>query len=509
MIAILVLKNRELEAQAQEIEIRYNNTESRFYDIDEKANATLDNAEHETKLKHDQEVQEIRNKKVKISILGKSDSESLGVIQESGIKVTFNRTQDSPFEKIEIGPSELEIISDNPQDIGEQDHIIVATKTFSHDEYLLQSIEALKKKNQNESEQDFIPSTVVLAQNAIPCWYIKKSFGYQKKETLSADFIKQFEHDNNFVTRIGSESLVACVLNFESSFIITDNQPQYGEYTISTPLEKVGVPISLVLDDDSKPNISNLRDIFYDAGIKTQITDSDITREMLLKLQINVTISGLCTILGTNISELLEENNKYRELALLLGKEIGDFSRCEPRHGGLRSKDNLSLRLENSAAHYPSMERDFILGKPIETEIFSRVIMISSEMNWGEMFYTKNVFKILKEMVKIRDEAIEASKTKKGVSDETMKEILSKAVEDSRKIAAQKLEKLFNVYKQRHKDQSPPRNLSRTSLVITSPPNKIPSDFDRTESSDIPNNSPIKPEVITLSKQYNQNNDKL
>lgn len=333
---------------------------------------------------------------LKISILGRrkngKESESVAALKQRGI--TLHYTWMGRKKTSVIAPNQLCITSDVAeilQKSGPQDHIFVVTKAFDHDDGLLQNIEFLRRRDGENPV-----TTVILAQNGIPCWFMKST----KHSDVVLNSIK---NSADFLAEIREYSMVGCVLNFAVNVRTDqDGKPIHGVYDIATPFEKIGIPTDSV-DGRYRENLYNLHEIFMDSGIKVQSTGMDLKAEVLLKLQINAAVNGICAITGKTIGEVMSKDSEFRVVALAAAQEVNNFS-LSLIHKELKNEEKLEKTWENNATHFPSMERDFAFGNQMEIDaIYRAPVEIAGKLQLDCMNIMEAITNILDRMTEFRD----------------------------------------------------------------------------------------------------------
>lgn len=331
---------------------------------------------------------ELRDKKVEVSILGKEGSKSLEAMSQG---ITFSYSKGGEKTEVKIKPDELRCSSD-PSELGVQDHIILATKAFSHDRSLAESLAPMRR----QTLDDNLATTITIAQNGITFWLADK-LRLQNPVSIrnSTDSFRNVKRH-----------VAGCVLNLACTVGVgEDGMPDYHKYVLTTPLEKVGIPIAFIELGNGLHNISKLRSSIKNAGIDTRVDNMSIEREVLLKLQLNAAINGICTILGKKIGEVME-NHEHRNVVFAIAKEFDNAFGTYAGGKGLRGSGELQKRLKNSGGHYPSMWGDFEYGNPLEVlAIYDAAIeMASSASRTTPMEFTQQISTTLKEMARLRDE---------------------------------------------------------------------------------------------------------
>jgi len=288
-------------------------------------------------------------KRIEISILGRSeDSKSYQYLRDYGINIHFT----NPEEDLHIDPSEFKNITTNVEDLGEQDHVLVATKVYEYNLGFFDNLNPLKKTRCQKGEE----TTIVLAQNGIPCWFPE-----------AVDYV---DPSNRILEVIGKDNVVGCVLNVACS-VSEDNDKII--YNVNTPKEKIGFPIGRPDRNGNVANVKELINILSGVGLKPAVIDGGIAHEVLLKNQVNVVVSALTTLYDCDIGELLDNQDLNRVVGKL-SSEVSSVATKVDSDFKLRNETRLYHRLDPSRNHTTSMKRDFDLGKPVEISIYQSLI---------------------------------------------------------------------------------------------------------------------------------------
>jgi ketopantoate reductase len=307
----------------------------------------------------------LESKIIEISILGRSEnSDSYKDLKKNGITLNFKNPQDNNL-VVKIDPSEFKIITANPEDIKEQDHIFVTTKSYSHSIEFFKKLNGLKKIDPSKHQD----TTIILAQNGIPCWFLSCS---RLNQNVS---LEKVDSHNKIFRTIGSDSIIGCVVNFACNSEV--NEDGNIEFNISTPINKISLPIGRPDQDTSWDNLKNLQSILRTAGILFAVRKG-ISEELWLKLQINHAINALTTLYNCNIGTLLDDPN-LRQVLEKIANEVADVAK-EVVVGNidLRKGEMLDNRLNPSRDHITSMRSDFIKGNPLETAVYEAVLELES-----------------------------------------------------------------------------------------------------------------------------------
>ncbi len=327
-------------------------------------------------------------KKVKISILGKKGSESLSSMAEKGIVLNM------PDGNIHTITNEEISFSDNPEELGKQDHIFIAVKTTAYEDQatlkdLLKKIEILSKEG---LEKDGKKTTITFGQNGIPFWFRAKG------EALAS-----VDQGNQIFAWSRNKKVVKSVLNFGCSVAYDpDGSIDHHTYNVATAIEKISVPMQ---SSTEGRNVVALRYIFRNSGISTAVDELSIEKELFLKMQVNASISGLSTITGKTIGEMIADL-ELKNVILAVAAEINNLSESITGRT-LKTADDLILRLNNSLTHRSSMCRDFESGNQLELKgIYNSVKELSDKYELPRLNVVHKISKILTNMVTLRDEMI-------------------------------------------------------------------------------------------------------
>ncbi|MFT7086616.1 MAG: ketopantoate reductase [Rickettsiales bacterium] len=375
---LLIKKNRELDKEIQLIK------EKRELDFENK-------------------IGELESKKVEISILGKSDdSVSFQEFKKKGFTLHFANKLDFQLLDIKVTPDDFVTITANPDEIGGQDHVFIATKTYSHDQYLIDRIAALKKENPVLG----LETTMILAQNGIPCWL-----------PIESDDLNNPYLDSEMVRSIGEENIVGCVLNFACNNTITDKEIVCG---VNTPLDNIGMPLGR---PDHNQNMTlamkDLHLMFLGTGIRTAVRDHGIKQDVMYKLQINVAINALTTLLSSNIEGLFTDD-LCRKIVGKLSSEMNQLSK-DMFGFDLRDFDSLEERLLPTSKHTTSTKKDFDEGKQVEFSIYKNVIELGKRFNKSggqTLLIVSSIAEIFKKAINSRDQSGDVKEALKEVSQE-------------------------------------------------------------------------------------------
>lgn len=377
--------------------------------------------------------------KVKISILGKSGSNSLLAMQTRGIKLYTRRNGQQ--EIIEIQPNEF-FVTGNVLAIPTQDHIFVSTKTYSYDETLLESIQVLQKEKSN----------VIFGQNGIPWWFLP-SLAMTNRDVgvaIESGRLHFSQMNNRFAQAIGLENTIGCVLNIACKGV--ENPDGGYSYFLSTPIENISIPLDRATRSHDN-RLLNLQRIFRNAGINTACREGDIFLEVLLKLQINEAINGLSTITGETIGEMMEDAGR-RNLIFALAAEVNEAA-LRLLGKPLRNNERLFFRLESSFPHLTSMATDFNSGKQLEIDSIYHEPIELAECFGVHLNLLKMVAETLIEMVTLRDSSVEIEQVRKNMAETNLSE-------------------LMEVSSNRYRPSSPttsPKHLEISSLSLTNSKN--------------------------------------
>lgn len=319
------------------------------------------------------------------------------------------------------------------------DHIIIATKAFSHDERLIKTLKELEK-NKLEGERQ---TTTTIAQNGLSKLFLK-SLMEERRTLVIGDLSEYTSINDDFIREIQKDkyNYHSCVLNVAcqpyeivkkdgeeeqklESKAEEDEKLDFCEYFISTPRQKIALSIDHIYHGgrDGTADLQDIRNVFARALLRdndaTQTSDEVIEIEILKKLQVNM-INALCTLFGCNIGEIMESSElddssvSNREIYMAMVNEVEQVAQaCLGHKKSLMNDDNLFLRdeikltkrLENSAPHYTSTNIDFEQGKKLEIEaLFESIIKVAQGCN-VELKVIPEITKAISELEKHRDQA--------------------------------------------------------------------------------------------------------
>ena len=332
--------------------------------------------------------------KVKISILGKKGSESLSSMAEKGIVLNM------PDGTIHTITNEEISFSDNPEELGKQDHIFIAVKTTAYENQatlndLLTKIEILSKEG---VEKDGKKTTITFGQNGIPFWFRVKKEGLAS-EALASEALDSVDKGNQIFAWSHNKKVVKSVLNFGCSVAYNpDGSIDHHTYNVATAIGKISVPMKSFIEGR---NVVALRYIFRNSGISTAVDELSIEKELFLKMQVNASISGLSTITGKTIGEMIDDP-ELKNVILAVAAEINNLSESITGRT-LKTADDLILRLNNSLTHRSSMCRDFESGNQLELKgIYNSVQELSGKYELPRLNVVHKISRILTKMVILR-----------------------------------------------------------------------------------------------------------
>ncbi len=371
-------------------------------------------------------VSELEGKRedVEVSVLGRQipyedgfkDSPTIEAMKQ-GFKLKYKAkglpdSQEYENKELFVSPDHVFFTSDFKDIIsknGKQDHVIIATKATDYNQELLNVLMSLKKETSLKPDQN---TTFTIAHNGNPCWFVPSisEFLPSNKKTNRALFGDAGEVADSFLENLVPRNVIGCVLNLACNFEVNpDNTPNYGEYRLSTPLDKVHIPIHNI--DREKGNVmrGNLREllsIFDSSGIQVGMSQLNLGYELLLKMQVNSAINGICAITGKTIGEVLDDRG-LKNVVLALATEVNKYAQ-KIGYDNLRDATRLMARLESSRPHYPSMERDFQFGKAMEIDAIyhNPTVIASSLTNNTTMMLMEDTATILRKMQFERDRMI-------------------------------------------------------------------------------------------------------
>lgn len=347
---------------------------------------------------------------VKISMLGREGSESLEAIKTKGITLKMAGEPDP----IRINPDEF-FATDNPDEITNQDHIFVALKTTAYEDEAScdKEIAAINKMKKPEGPSLEDRTTVTLAQNGIPCWFMS-SIGKPEIELSTIGFSKKL------IEGIGIENIVGCILNLACKVDSTpEGRPNYGTYHVATPRTSIGTPLDYIIDagEQREKSLVSLQKILNSSGINTARKKMDLCYDLLMKLQVNIAINGLSAITGLSTAEMTKDPQLLK-IIHALSTDISAIAHSPPTlNFFLREPEELDARIGVNATHTTSMGIDFNSGKQLEIgSIYEAVIEIASKLKLKTPKIIKNIVDVLKELVKLRDEEIPGEPNKRPIA---------------------------------------------------------------------------------------------
>jgi len=326
--------------------------------------------------------------RVEISILGRDqESPSFKMIKEQGIRLHCKNPEDVG-KIIEVFPLEFVKITNNVEDIGEQDHIFVTTKAYSYSVPFFKNLEKLKKKSSEVGSE----TTITLAQNGIPCWFLS----YTRLSDFSLESVDPF---NRILDAIGLQNIVGCVLNLACNQ--QTNEDGLIVYNLLTSVNKIGMPIGSP-DNGKKDNVVNLKFMLRNAGIDVATRGVGISEEVLLKLQVNIAVNALTTMFDCTIGHLLD-NPPLKKVVDKLALEVNSVAIAL----GTRTREGARLdeRLGLSRNHITSTRSDFNNGNPLEMSLYKAIMEIRGHLSLAttSVETSESVTKILDKLISKRD----------------------------------------------------------------------------------------------------------
>lgn len=340
---------------------------------------------------------------VEISILGRDEnSASYKGLKENGITLNF---QSPPGQTLHFSPDEFMIITTNPDEIKEQDHIFVATKTYSYSVPFFSNINKLKKRFPEKDQE----TTVILAQNGIPLWFLECT------DELSKFYLESVDQKKLMLKEIGYDSIVGCILNFACNSRI--NEEGRVVYDVYTPINKIATPIGRPSNSKTQ-NVKDLHMMFRGAGIDFAVREGGIREDLWLKLQVNIAINALTTLYDCDIGALLADEGTRKTLETM-ASEINVVSKSIIGTE-LRKGDRLTDRLMISKSHVTSMRSDFNKNNPLEVSIYQSVLdlvdLMDSKVALVET--VSQITKILNTAIANRDSGMTPDQARQSVRDQ-------------------------------------------------------------------------------------------
>ncbi len=378
-----------------------------------------------SKLKTNSEglVTEVEGKRddIEVSVLGRKvmqgevaqDSPSIAGMKQ-GFTLKYKSKSSSDVKELAVTPDDVFFASDYNEIInrnGKQDHIIITTKATDYNQELLSILLGLRKEVSIKADQN---TTFMIAHNGNPGWFVPtiSDFLPGKKKTNRDLFGELGEIADSFLENLGPRNIVGCVLNLACNFEVNaDNTPNYQEYRLSTPLDKVHIPIYNIDAEQgsgTRKNLRALQGILDSSGIQVGMSQLNLGYELLLKMQVNSAINGICAITGKTVGEVLDDRG-LKNVVLALATEVNKYAQ-KIGYDNLRDATRLMARLESSRSHYPSMERDFQFGKTMEIDaIYSNPTVIANSLtNNTTMMLMENTATILRDMQLRRDTKLQS-----------------------------------------------------------------------------------------------------
>lgn len=229
--------------------------------------------------------------------------------------------------------------TDRPEELGEQDYVIVALKAHSLGG-AVDSMLPLLGRN----------TTVVTAFNGIPYWYFHGNVDALRGITLASVDPDGVQHD-----RLGSARAVGCVVLPATSLVAPGViRHEHGRrFPIGEP------------DGTRTPRIALLHDLLVAAGLEAPICD-DIRDEIWLKLCGNVCFNPI-SALSLATLDVIASSPDTRALCRAMMAETKSVG----EHIGVRLRVDLDRRLDGAVAvgaHKMSMLQDLEAGRSLEIE---------------------------------------------------------------------------------------------------------------------------------------------
>ncbi len=369
LAGLIILKNREF---ALEVE----SAKTRLKELGE------DNNTHETRELRRQ-IAHLESQIVKVSILGRSQNSADYQSMSRGIDIKINGTVEH------ILPSEYQIKTDS-KDIGAQDHVVIATKTYSHNTSLINSVRHLRKSVPTSDRA----TTVTLAQNGVPSWFTLNKAG----NPIPIDGIPCA---NEIIGAFKSD-IVGCSLNLACTHYYDENGKKI--FQVLTDPGQISAPLDRVFGPEQR-NVTRLGEIFQNAGISTAVsTLGNIRFEVLKKLQVNV-VNGICTLFNKTIGDILA-NEDLMAVFMVMASEVNAIA-AKCGFPNLRTDKDLLERMQRSKEHYTTMHRDFAEGLPLEIDTIYKATDSLAQVNGLELNIIPKMYNVLQSLVAIRDHNID------------------------------------------------------------------------------------------------------
>ncbi len=235
--------------------------------------------------------------------------------------------------------------SNNPDDLGIQDVVIIALKSHQAWEVAGQMKPLLGPE-----------TSVVTAQNGIPWWYFYKLAGpYENHRLKSVD-----PNDRQWNT-IGPERVIGCTV-YPAAEIIAPGivKHTYGQrYGLGEP------------NGQQTPRLLALAETFQSADLKPRI-ESEIRDDIWLKLWGNLCFNPISVLTRAPLNTMATDPGT-RQVATFMMQEAQEIA----QHLGAKFRVGIDRRIDGAAsvgAHRTSMLQDFERGRPIELDAVLTVV---------------------------------------------------------------------------------------------------------------------------------------
>lgn len=281
----------------------------------------------------------------------------LAAIRKNGLKLI------SPSGKITVHPQ----ASDNPEDLGQADVVIISLKAHSLPE-IAPRIPAL-----------FGPdTTVITAMNGLPWWYFQRHGG-----GLEGTRIDSLDPDGVVSRAIPAERVLGCIVLPAAEI----TEPGVIEH-----VEGLSFPIG-ELDGSISDRAARISAVMVDAGFKCAIRQN-IRHDIWVKLMGNVAFNPISALTGATLEDMAEHED-VRKLSSKIMHEVVRV--CELLD--LPLDVTVERRIEGArrvGAHKTSMLQDLECGRPLELECMVGAVLELGGLLDSPMPHTAAVYGLTK-----------------------------------------------------------------------------------------------------------------